>query len=283
LLLPFFACLLAFWLVPLLRGLGMSLESNTIFGEARHVGWANYRELLADGRFFVALKNTALYTAWSVGILLPLATWLALGLHGMPRRVRSVLSFCLMLPGLTPPAVLAVLFHLVFHGRSGVLNQWFVLPFGWQPIQWMTDPNFILPALVFQAVWRWTGFIAFFVLAAMESIPASRYEAAWLESNSRGRVFWRVTLPALRPVLLFSGVYLVVDAVAMFSGAYVLLGPSGGTADAGLVLVSFIYQTAFTFGKFGTAAAVGVVVVPLLLAWLGMCVAVNRRLQKDTA
>jgi multiple sugar transport system permease protein len=268
---PFFVFFLVFWVIPLAGGLRASLYSNELYGRAHFAGLEHYRELIQDARYFKALKNTLLYTAGSVLLVLPLALLLAQSLRSAFSRVRPILTFVLLLPGLTPPAVLALLFLLVFHGREGILNQVFVMPFGLPPINWLKDPAFILPALVLQAVWRWTGFITFFILAGMEAIPAALFEAAHLETNSRWRVFFTVTLPLLRHVLLFSAVYLVVDAFSLFSGSYVLLGGSGGTADAGLLLVSYTYQQAFTFGKFGTAAAMSMSVAPLLLFGLWLC------------
>ena len=81
----------------------------------------------------------------------------------------------------------------------------------------------------------------------------------------------------LRHVMLFAAVYLVVDAFALFSGAYVLLGGSGGTGDAGLLLVNYTYQTAFTFGQFGTAAAMSLMLVPAMILVLGLCFLIPRR------
>jgi multiple sugar transport system permease protein len=279
LLAPFFAFFFVFWVVPLAGGLRASLYSNELYGPAHFAGLDHYRELLQDARYFKALKNTLLYTACSVVLILPLALLLAQGLRHAFVRLRPVLTFFLLLPGLTPPAVLALLFLLVFHGREGILNQLFVMPFGLPPINWLKDPAFILPALVLQAVWRWTGFITFFILAGMEAIPVTFYEAAHLETNSRWRVFFTVTLPMLRHVLLFAAVYLVVDAFSLFSGSYVLLGGSGGTADAGLLLVSYIYQQAFAFGKFGTAAAMSLSAAPLLLFGLWLCFMRSRQKQ----
>lgn len=277
LLLPFFALLAAFWLVPLLGGVRLSLCSNDLTGPGLFVGLAHYRALLDDARFFKALRNTFTYTALSLATILPLSLLLAQALRLTFARLRPALTFLLLLPGLTPPAVLALLFLLVFHGREGLLNQLFVLPLGLKDINWLRDPDFILPALVMQAVWRWTGFITFFFLAGMEAIPKALFEAAHLETDSRWRVFWSVTLPQVRPVTLFAAVYLVVDGFATFSGAYVLLGGSGGTADAGLLLVSYAYQQAFTFGQFGTAAAMSVSVAPLMLGLLALCFAARWR------
>lgn len=271
LLAPFFILFVCFWLAPLIGGVRMSLYSDQLFGESSFVGLQHYRELLNDGRYFKAVRNTAVYTLASIGLILPLSLLLAHGLKSVHARLRPAFQFMMLLPGLTPPAVLALLFLLVFHGRQGLLNQWFVIPFGGKPINWLKDPDFILMALVLQCVWRWLGFITFFLVAAMESIPKMYYEALQVESTKAWHRFRWVTLPFLRHVLLFCLVYLIVDAFALFSGAYVLLGGSGGTADAGLLLVSYTYQSAFSFGKFGTAAAMSVMVAPWLLCLLWGC------------
>ena len=280
LLLPFFAAFVIFWVVPLLGGLRMAVYSDGVFGDTKFVGLDHFQKLGTDESYFKAVRNTFVFAACSIVVIIPLALVLAQLLRVANTRARPGLTFLLLLPGLTPPAVLALLFLLVFHGREGVLNQLFVIPLGFAPINWLKDPAWIMPALVLQSVWRWTGMIAFFVLAGMEAIPRPLYEAAHLETRSRARVFWSVTVPLLRPVLLFSAVYLAVDAFSMFSGAYVLLGASGGTADAGLLLVSYVYQQAFTFGNFGTAAAISVSVAPVLLVLLWMCFALPRRFER---
>jgi ABC-type sugar transport system permease subunit len=280
LLLPFFAFFVVFWVMPLFGGLRMALYSNELYGQANFVGLDHFRKLGADTSYLKAVKNTFVFAACSIVVIVPLALVLAQMLRVAFARTRPVLTFLLLLPGLTPPAVLALLFLLVFHGREGVLNQLFVMPLGFAPINWLKDPAWIMPALVLQSVWRWTGMITFFILAGVEAIPRPLYEAAHLETRSRARVFLAVTVPLLRPVLLFSAVYLAVDAFSMFSGAYVLLGASGGTADAGLLLVSYVYQQAFTFGNFGTAAAMSVSLAPVLLVLLWLCFVVPRRFQR---
>ena len=271
LLLPFFLFLLVFWIIPLAGGIQLSLYSDELFGPGEYIGAEHYQSLISDQRYFKAVKNTVVYAAATIIVVLPLALGLAEMLRMSWRRWRPMFTFLLLLPGLTPPAVLALLFLLVFHGREGLLNQLFVIPLGFEPINWLRDPDFILPALVIQAAWRWTGFITFFLLAGMEAIPRTLYEAAALETQNRWRIFRHLTLPLLRLVLLFVAVYLVVDGFSLFSGAYVLLGGSGGTSDAGLLLISYTYQNAFGFGKFGTAAAMSLLIAPFLLGILGLC------------
>ena len=274
-LLPFLFFLLLFWLIPLVGGVKMSLQANGL-GQAEYVGLAHYKALASDERFVTALRNSFIYTLASIVVIVPLALWLAHLLRATFRRLRPALTFALLLPALTPPSVLAVLFLMVFHGRNGLLNQLFVMPLGLEPVDWLKDPDFILTGLVLQTAWRWTGFMTFFILAGMEGIPRVYYEAARLATASRWRQFWHVTVPQLRPVLLFVAVYLVVDGFSLFSGAFVLLGGSGGTADAGLLTITYVFQKT-RFFDYGTASAISVSLLPLMLLLLWGCLFLRRR------
>lgn len=274
-LLPFLFFLLLFWLIPLVGGVKMSLQANGL-GQAQYVGLAHYKALASDERYVTALRNSFIYTLASIVVIVPLALWLAHLLQTTFRRLRPALTFALLLPALTPPSVLAVLFLMVFHGRNGLLNQLFVMPLGLEPVDWLKDPDFILTGLVLQTAWRWTGFMTFFILAGMEGIPRVYYEAARLATASRWRQFWHVTVPQLRPVLLFVAVYLVVDGLSLFSGAFVLLGGSGGTADAGLLTITYVFQKT-RFFDYGTASAISVSLLPLMLLLLWGCLFLRRR------
>jgi len=274
-LLPFLFFLLLFWLIPLVGGVKMSLQGNGL-GQAQYVGLAHYKALASDERYVTALRNSFIYTLASIVVIVPLALWLAHLLQTTFRRLRPALTFALLLPALTPPSVLAVLFLMVFHRRNGLLNQLFVMPLGLEPVDWLKDPDFILTGLVLQTAWRWTGFMTFFILAGMEGIPRVYYEAARLATASRWRQFWHVTVPQLRPVLLFVAVYLVVDGFSLFSGAFVLLGGSGGTADAGLLTITYVYQKT-RFFDYGTASAISVSLLPLMLLLLWGCLFLRRR------
>jgi len=271
LLLPFFAALVAFWWVPLAEGVKMSLESDTLYGPTHFVGLEHYRALALDGRFGMALRNTARHAALSIALILPLGLVLALLMRRAAERAQAFLRFGLLLPALCPPLVLGFLFVLVFSGRYGLLNMAVLTPLGLPPVDWLQDPAVIPLSLVFQAVWRWTGFVTLVILAGLDGVPRAYVEVARAEGAGPWRILRDVTLPHLRPLLVFCAVMLFLDAFALFSGAYVLLGASGGTADAGLLLVGLVYQTAFTYGRFGSAAAMSLSVVPVLalgLVWL---------------
>ncbi len=266
---PFLLGYLAFWLIPLVEGFGLSLQSDTRFKQSEFVGAQHYLNLLDDGRFFTALQNTGLYAFGTIAVILPLSLLLASLLRGALGRLRGIYAFLLLLPGLTPPSVLAFLFLMVFSGPRGYLNAGLEL-FDLGPFGWFQDPVFIRLSLVLQAVWRWTGFATLFLAAGMDSIPRSLYETARSEGAGVWQRFVHVTLPLLRNVIIFVCAFLLLDAFVLFEGAYVLLGSSGGPGDAGLLLVSYAYFTAFTLGRFGSAAAMSFSLIPLVLLMLGV-------------
>ncbi len=277
LLAPFFGALLLFWLVPLGKGLWLSMESNVLFGPAEFVGLDNYRRLLDDSRFWHAMRNTIMYCALVLGAVLPFSLLVAHALRKVPGHLRGLLQFCLLLPGLTPPLVLSLLYLMVFHGPHGLLNTLFFHPFGLSGFDWIGDPRVIKLSLVMLMVWRWTGFMTLIFLSGLEGIPRAYYDSVRVEGASAWQRFRHVTFPVLRPVTAFAAAFLVLDAFVLFEGAYVMLGSSGGTLDAGLLLVSYAYLNAFTLGNFGTAAAVSFASLPVLLIALILILSTARR------
>lgn len=265
LLLPFFTGLALFWIIPMARGMILSLRSDELFGETSFVGLEHYFRLAGDARFLHALRNTAVYCGLSLILILPSALALAHLLRRAPDRLRGPLQFFLLLPGLTPPLVLALLYILVFNGPHGILNAVFLQPLGLPSADWIRDPRLIKISLAMLQLWRWSGFIALIFLAGLEGIPRAYYDTARTEGAGVWNLFLHVTLPSLKPVTSFVAAFLFLDAFVLFEGAYVLLGNSGGTLDAGLLLVSYSYYTAFTMGNFGSAAAMAFASLPVIL------------------
>jgi multiple sugar transport system permease protein len=296
---PFFGLWALFWLVPLGMGVDLSLQSpdfRPVYRDAvlpkdepapssltfldwrnpqeevpeevpRYVGLENFKNAIVDSKFHKALSNTVIYVFGSILVTLPLAFILAVTLHGLARIPRGVLIFLLMIPGLALPGVLSTLFYLFFHGRTGALNQYLVIPLGFDPINWMMDPSFIMPSLIMQAVWRWTGLVTLFFLCGLEAIPRWQFEVARIEGAGMWMRMRSILFPGVRHLALFAAVFLVVDGFAAFSGAYNLLGGSGGILDSGLLMVTYVYQVAFPGGSgrfdFPGAAAMSLLVAPV--------------------
>lgn len=277
---PFFLFIALFWATPLFNGFQLSLESDTIWGASHFVGFEHYEALLGDGRYWKAVSNTIAFTIATVAISMGLALIAAHALNLCWSRIRGPLTFAFMVPGLCPPTALALLFLLVFHGKEGLLNQWVIEPLGFETINWLSDPDFILSAIVIQAVWRWTGFMTFFLLCALNARPRDLMDAAAIDGIAPWQRFTKITLPLIAPTLLFCLIYLIVDCFAQFAGSYVLFGGSGGSEDAGLLLVSYAYQKAFVGGGFGSGAAVSLSIVPWLAGMLLLLALSPRRFWK---
>ncbi|HAT60450.1 MAG TPA: sugar ABC transporter permease [Opitutae bacterium] len=213
---------------------------------------------------------------FSIGLALLFAHGIRLSLKGL----QGPLAFALVVPGLCPPTVLALLFLLVFHGKEGLLNRWLIEPLGFETVNWLSDPNFIMPAIVIQAVWRWTGFMTFFLLCALNARPRDVLDAAAIDGVNIWQRFYKITLPLISPTITFCLIYLLVDCFAQFAGSYVLFGGSGGANDSGLLLVTYAYQKAFVGGGFGSGAAVSLSILPWLAGMLILVTLVPRYLWK---
>ncbi len=277
---PFFLFLLIFWATPLGKGFFLSLESDTLWGESSFVGFKHYTDLLQDSRYWHSVVNTSVFALSTITLSIGLALLFAHGLRLCSKRLQGPLTFALMVPGLCPPTVLALLFLLVFHGKEGLLNRWLIEPLGFETVNWLSDPDFILPAIVIQAVWRWTGFMTFFLLCALNARPKDVLDAAEIDGVNVWQRFCRITLPLISPTITFCLIYLLVDCFAQFAGSYVLFGGSGGANDAGLLLVTYAYQKAFVGGGFGSGAAVSLSILPWLAGMLVLVALAPRYLWK---
>lgn len=225
----------------------------------------NYSKILKDKNFYKACTNNLKYSSAVLLTVLSLSLFLSFLLKNISSsRLRYFYLFCLLLPGLIPPSVMGILFNLVFNGRSGLLNQVFVIPFGFKPVNWIGDPSYIMTSLVIQAVWRWTGFVTLFLLCGFEALPKDTKEAALIDGSGTIRTFFELEIPGIKHIIVFAGAFLLVDSISLFSGSYSLLGDSGGPANAGLVIANYSYW--FTsFQQYNAAATVSIMILPVLL------------------
>lgn len=274
-----------FWLWPLLKAFDLSFHKNDPSGQGEFVGLDNYFYVWTDEVFLKAFANTGLYTFACLLLILPLGFLLAAKLQSMPKSWHAPLCMLLILPILTPPSVLSWIFLLVFHGEQGLLNSWFVTPLfsgktgllgpllgiseSFHYINWLKDPHYIMPALVMQASWRWLGMVAFLFHCSWSSLPLEVIQAARLDGARGFSLYAKIIAPLLKHIFVFCGVMLVIDGVAYFSGAYFLLGQSGGTGNAGLMIVTHLYNQGFRWGYLGDACAIATSLIPL---WAGLIV-----------
>jgi len=265
-LLPVFAIYWVLRLEPIGRTFVLSFYDWHLIRPLKpFVGLANYQELLRDENFLLALRNTTLFAVFVVGISVVLGLALAVLLAGK-LRFTAAYQAIYFLPVITPMVPMAIAWKWIFDARHGILN--YVLSgFGVRPIGWLTSPDVAMWAIIIMSVWKVLGYNIVLLLVGLKSIPRHYYEAASIDGAAGWTMFRRITLPLLRPILLFVVVISTINAYNVFTQVYVMTQGSQAAPGAPLrVLVFDIYQNGFQFFKMGYASAEAVVLTLIVLA-----------------
>jgi arabinosaccharide transport system permease protein len=264
---PFVITLLAFWTVPLARTFLMSTQ-EVLFGEATFVGADNYQRLWGDRIFWQALFNSTRYMVLTIALLIPIPLVLAAVLNskiGSP-RVKAVFKSSMFVPTLTSVVVAGIIFRLMFsETETGLMNQ--VLGFfGAEPVRWLREDVGGLTALLTLAMWRYTGINILYFLAGMQSIPNELYEAASIDGANRVQQFFNVTIPNLKPTIVFVTAISIYGGLAMFLESFMLYAGNNSPNNQGLTVVGYLYRRGIEENDLGFASAVGVVLLVLIMA-----------------
>ncbi|GAB5428546.1 MAG: sugar ABC transporter permease [Devosia indica] len=266
-----------FMIYPILWSLWMSFQvgrgMSFSFG-----GFANIVRLTQDPVFLRALTNTLVFLAIQVPIMLVLALLFASALNDSKLWGRSFFRTAIFLPCVTSLVAYSVIFKSMFAG-DGIINQVLLgLHIVSEPIAWLADPFWAKFVVVSAITWRWTGYNMIFYLAAMQNIDRSIYEAARIDGVPTWARFWYITVPMLKPVILFTAVISTIGTLQLFDEPNLLT--QGGPSDSTLTLSMYIYNLSFRFmPSFGYAATVSYVIVVLvaILSYIQFLVARDRR------
>jgi multiple sugar transport system permease protein len=266
-LLPVLAIYAYVRIVPIARSFELSFFDWRLIARVRpFVGLANYARMLGDENFHIALWNTAVYSLATVlistAISLPLA--LVLARRG---RMAAVYQTIYFLPVITPMVPMSIAWKWIYDYNYGLLNYALSLV-GIPPVAWLTDVHIALWALIIMGVWKVLGYNLVIFLVGIRNIPATYLEAASLDGASELQRFWHVTLPLLRPILLFVLVTSTIHAFNMFTQVYVMtLGSQAAPGQAVRVLVYDIYQNAFQYYRMGYASAEAITLTFIVLCF----------------
>jgi multiple sugar transport system permease protein len=261
---PWALTLAVFWLYPLGYALYLSLTKYyTLRNEAVFIGLSNYAHILRDGFFWQALQNTALFSFGTIPFTTALALLLAVVLNATP-RFQGFFRAALFLPSVTSLIVLALIFSNLYasDGYLTAICRLLHVPF---PARgWLQDRSTALPSIMAMDVLIASGYYMVLFLAALQSIPLDLYEAAELAGATAWQKFWRITLPMLRPTMLFVIVVNTIRAFQIFVEIYVMTrgGPLGSTTT----LIYSIYANAFDKSDMmGYACALAYIVFVIIL------------------
>ncbi|MFJ9840275.1 carbohydrate ABC transporter permease [Kitasatospora sp. NPDC101155] len=240
----------------------------------RAAGLANYRRLLDDPLFWTALRNTGEILVVQVPLMLGLALLMAVGINSALVRWRAVWRLGVFMPAVTGLVATGVMFAFLLRTDDGAVN-WLLDAVGLPTVDWLGQPFWARMSIVLVMTWHYTGYNAVIYLAGLQSIPRELYEAAMVDGAGPIRRFTAVTVPALRPVLLFTVVLSTIGTLQLFDEPYVLTG--GGPDNATLTVSMYLYQNGFRYFDFGYASAIAYALT-LLVSVLG---AVQMRLMGD--
>lgn len=254
---------------PSLVSFGASLTDASMVEPARWIGGANYQHLVGDGLFWRAMIQTTVYAIALAGLGTGASLVLALLLR---RRVPGawLARLLMLLPAAVPTAACGVLWIWLLSADLGPVNG-LLARLGVRGPGWLVSPAWVPLSLVLVGLWT-IGPSVLILEAALARVPRSLEEAATLDGAGRGARVWRVVVPAIAPVLLFTLVMAMIVGFQSFAVPYVLLGAEGGPERSGLLLAGYVYQSAFARLDLGYASAVAWVQLLVVLALsLALC------------
>ncbi|MGH3383989.1 MAG: carbohydrate ABC transporter permease [Nocardioidaceae bacterium] len=278
---PFFLVFAVFGAFPLVYTFWVSLHDWQLVGTNEWAGLANYRELLTDSYFWNALFNTlGMFVLMTVPQLL-LALALAQVLNRR-LRMRMLFRVGVLIPNITSIAAVGIIFGLIFARDFGFAN-WLLSTVGIDAIDWRENRFASWVAISVMVDWRWTGYNALILLAALQSVPRSLYESAAMDGASAWRQFWSITVPMLRPTLIFVTIVATIGGIQLFTEP--LLFNSGSNAIAGgttrqfQTIAMYLVEQAFTGQEFGYAAAVAWVLFVIIAVVSAINLVLLRRIK----
>jgi multiple sugar transport system permease protein len=247
-----------FFLVPVLLAFALSLTNFDLYsladyGNTQFVGFANYAELVQTPLFWKALGNTFYFVLVGVPLSIGLSLGAAMLLNGTATRLTGLFRTALFAPVVTTLVAVAVIWRYLLHTRYGMINYGLDLV-GVDPVDWLGDPNWSMPAIILFAVWKNFGYNMVILLAGLQTIPNDLYEAARIDGANGWQRFRHVTVPALGPMLLLVSILTMAGYFQLFAEPYVMT--QGGPVESTVSVLYFMYDQGFKWWNLGFASAV---------------------------
>jgi putative chitobiose transport system permease protein len=226
-------------------------------------GLDNYAQLIADPVFWKALTHSIVYLIVTPTII---ALSIALAII-VNRKLRGIHIFRALyfVPAVSGSIAIGISWRWLFD-RNGFINSAFI-SFGWikEPIQWLSDPSYVLPIAMLLTIWAGIGYYSVIFLAGLQNISEELYDAARIDGCNDLQKHWHVSLPGLRPQIAFVSVISSLAALKVFDEIYVLTGATGGILDSGTTIVFYLWKEAFKLEHAGYAASIAMVLLVLTL------------------
>lgn len=252
-----------FYFYPMIQALLLSFQT----GVGRNLtfnGLGNYERLFTDKMFLTAVYNTFFYLIFQVPLMVLLALFLSVLLNDRKLKGKSFFRTAIFLPCITSLVAYSVVFKYLF-SSDGLVNMALInLRLIAEPIQWITDPFWAKVTIIIAITWRWTGYNMIFYLSAMQNIEPAIYEAAKIDGASNVRQFFTITIPLLKPIILFTSITSTIGTLQLFDEVMNITG--GGPGNATSTISQYIYNLSFKYSSdFGYAATVSYSIVIMII------------------
>jgi multiple sugar transport system permease protein len=270
-----------FFFLPVAASFLLSFTDFDIYAIAdpsnvRLVGLRNYTRLLESPIFWIALKNTFYFVLVGGPLTMAVSLGAALLVNARLVRFKGFFRTLYFAPFITTLVAVAIVWRYLYHRQYGLIN-YALGAVGIDPVDWLGDPHWAMPAIILLAVWKNFGYNMLIFIAGLQAIPQELYEAAYLDGAGAWRQFRHVTLPMLGPTLLFVGIITMIGFFQLFAEPYVMT--QGGPLQSTTSMVLLMYEEGFRWWRMGYAAAVAFVLFLVILAFM----LVQRRLQREEA
>jgi multiple sugar transport system permease protein len=278
---PALTLIAVFFVLPVIAGLLLSATDFDIYAigdphVTRFTGVSNYTQLLGDPEFWNAVRNTLVYVLIGGPLVVAASLGAAMLVNARRVKARGLFRVVFFTPVVTTLVAVAIVWRYLYQPDYGLLN-WLLSRFGLHGADWLGDPHWAMPAIILLAVWKNFGYNMLIFVAGLQSIPQELYEAAELDGADPWQRFRHVTLPGLRPSLIFVTVMTLLGNFQLFSEPYVMT--QGGPLRSTVSLVMLMYEQGFRWWRMGRAAAIAFVLFLLMLT----ATRFQMRLQRDRA
>lgn len=268
-----------FQLAPVFMSFFWSFTRYDVIHAPRFVGFDNYKNILFnDPLFWKALGNTLIYVIGVVPIGVCTSLVLAVAID-QKIKFKNLFKSIFFLPTVTAMVAVSVIWKWLYAGEKyGLLNH-FLMKFDILPIDWLTSPTWILPSIMIMSIWAGLGYSMILFLAGLQMIPQAMYEAAEIDGAGFWTKFFKITLPLLKPTIVFVTMMSFIFSFQVFEQVYIMTdgqGGIGGVLNSGLTIVAYLYDMGFQKFQMGYASAMAYIIFILIFALTML----NKRLMK---
>ena len=261
--LPFLLSFLIFFLYPTINTVYMSFHEVYGMGNMKFIGFSNYQRLF-NQNFYDAIRTNTLYTFFLIIILIPLAILFATLLNIKYLRGRNFFKSVLFIPALTSIIVAGVAFRLLFGESEAAFMNSILIRLGFPAQRWAFSHSTGMLLMVSLATWKMVGIYMVYFISGLQAIPEELYESAEIDGANSISKFTRITLPLLKPIIIYALTIIIFDGYRMFGESYVFWN-EGMPGNIGLTIVRYIYQQAFQRNDMGFGSAIGIVLLAIVL------------------